>query len=182
MKVRFSTVGLTFVLFVVVEVLAFIGVTQLTGFWWALLLLIAASVAGGWLVKHEGVRAWQRFRSVSEAGERPGPHLTRAFTGLAGALLLLIPGFVTAVIGLLLFLPPVRALAGIGAVKFATARLPSSAAGDLFGPRRVRVKTGKPVRTPGGTGPVTAETSGTRVHDAGTDPGEAIEGEIIDPR
>ncbi len=60
-----------------------------------------------------------------------------------------IPGFVTGVIGLLLFLPPVRAIAGRGATGLATRRLAPQLVGEMFGPRQVKVKVGTPVRTPG---------------------------------
>ena len=78
-------------------------------------MLVGLSVVGAVLVRREGTRAWRAVARVAAAGERPGPQLTRALVGLVGAILVAIPGFVTGVIGLALFLPPVRAVAGRGA-------------------------------------------------------------------
>jgi UPF0716 protein FxsA len=157
---RFSAVGLAFVLTVLAEVLAFIAVWHFIGFGWTFLLLVGVSVVGAVLVRSEGTRAWQRWRAVAAAGERPGPQLTRALVGLVGAVLVAIPGFVTGLIGLALFLPPVRAIAGRGATGLATRRLAPHLVGDLFGPRRVRVKAGAPVRDAGrfdGSTPIEGE-------------------------
>jgi UPF0716 protein FxsA len=166
---RFSPVGLGFVLSVLVEVLAFIGVGHLIGYGWAFLLLVVLSMAGLALFVRQTPRAWRDLRNVAAAGERPGPQLTRHLAGLAGAILITLPGFVSFVVGSLLFLPPVRMLAGRAVTGFATRRLSSSVAGDLFGPRRVRVKVGKvsPTATVDPTPGMTFEDG-------------PIEGEIVD--
>lgn len=161
MRIRVRTIPLIVVATVAAEVIAFVLVAKAIGPGWAFLALIGLCVVGAVLVRREGIRTWRRFRSVTQAGERPGPHLTRALAGLVGAALVLLPGFVTAVIGLALFLPPLRALAGRGLSTAAERQLSSSLAGQVFGPRRVRVRTG-PVDTPPGAG-------------------GPIEGEIIDP-
>ena len=143
---RFSAAGLTFVLAVLAEVLVFVGVAHLIGLGWAFLALIAVSFFGLWLMRHEGPRAWREFRTVAAAGGRPGAKLTRHAVGLLAGILVAVPGFLSALVGLSLFVPPVRSLAGKAATGFATRRMSSGVAGDLFGPRRVRVKTG-PVQT-----------------------------------
>jgi UPF0716 protein FxsA len=73
---------------------------------------------------------------------------------------------VTGVIGLLLFVPPIRILAGHGAAGLATRRLAPNVVGDLFGPRRVRVRTGQPVHGASDAG-------------AAADESTPIEGEIV---
>lgn len=167
MRVRWA--ALVFVLTMAVEIVVFILVGQLIGFAWTILLVLATSLLGGWLLRREGVRAWSRFRQVAGAGGRPGPHLTRSLVGLAGALLLVVPGFVTDLIGAALFIPPVRTLAGAGITGLVTRRLSSSVASDLFGPRLVRVRLGKPTR-----GPDTSTAAPAAA--------EIVEGEVIDPR
>lgn len=181
MRVRVP--ALAFVLGLVAEIVVFVLVAHWIGFGLALLAVIATSLLGGLLAKHEGTRAWRRFRAVTEAGERPGPQLTRSLVGLLAAVLLFIPGFITDVIGLALLLPPVRALAAVGVTNVATRRLGSATVGSFLGPRRVRVRAGRPTRTP------TTSTATVRVtvpDSGGPAPagayGEAIEGEIIDPR
>ncbi|WP_174531066.1 FxsA family protein, partial [Micromonospora maritima] len=89
--------------------------------------------------------------------------------GLLGALLLALPGLVSGAVGLLLLVPPLRRLAGGGVRRATERRVSSMVAGDLFGPRRVRVYQGQsqPTPTPTPQQPV-------------TEPGRAIEGEIVD--
>jgi UPF0716 protein FxsA len=155
---RFSVAGLAFVVAVLVEILAFVGVWHLIGFGLAFLLLLVVSGLGAFLLRREGTRAWRRFREVSEAGERPGPHLARAVVGLGAAILIALPGFVSGLVGLVLLVPPVRALAGRGAMGLATSRLSSATAGDLFGPRMVKVRVGTPTRdVPGAQTPIEGE-------------------------
>jgi len=165
MRIRVRRIPLLTLVTLVTEVVVFVLAGKAIGFGWAFLALVALSILGAVLVKREGVRTWRRFQAVTEAGERPGPHLTRALAGLLGAALVLLPGFVTAVIGLALFIPPVRAVAGRGLSNVAERELSRRGAGHVFGPRRVRVRTGP-------TSPPSADPQ----------PGGTIEGEIIDPR
>ncbi|TDB77513.1 FxsA family protein, partial [Micromonospora sp. KC721] len=91
--------------------------------------------------------------------------------GLAGALLLATPGLVSGVVGAVLLVPPVRGLTRAGVRRAAERRVSSTVAGDLFGPRTVRVRRADP-QPP--TGPV---VDGGRALD-----GEVVEGEIVEPR
>jgi UPF0716 protein FxsA len=73
-------------------------------------LLLAVSVAGGWLVKREGVGVLRRIQLAVNGGRVPGRELADgALIILAGALLIT-PGFLSDVLGILLLLPPVRAV------------------------------------------------------------------------
>ncbi len=159
MRVRVRTIPLVVALTVIAEVIVFVLVARQIGFGWAFLALLGTSLIGVALVRREGVRAWRRYRAVVEAGERPGPHLIRSLVGLVGAGLVLLPGFITDVVGLALFIPPVRVVASRTLNRVAEREMGSSMAGHMFGPRRVRVYTN------------TAETTA----------GGPIEGEIIDP-
>jgi UPF0716 protein FxsA len=171
MGVRIRWPALALVVTLVAEVVVFVIVGKLIGFGFAVLILLALMVLGAVLLRQEGLRAWRRYQSVAAAGERPGPHLTRSLVGLLGALFLLMPGFITAVLGLALFVPPIRTLASRGLTVLAGRQLASAAMGDLFGPRLVKVRAGRPTRANtnrAGAG-VTTDT-------------ETIEGEIVDPR
>ena len=49
-----------------------IQVGQVIGVWWTILLLIADSIFGAWLIKREGGRAWRALtRRSTPAGCRP---------------------------------------------------------------------------------------------------------------
>jgi UPF0716 protein FxsA len=149
----------------VVEIVGFVLVAKLAGVAWTLLLILVSTVLGVWLLRREGLRAWRRFRAAAETGP-PGREVTDGLVGLLAAVLLVVPGFLTDLVGLALLVPPVRAAARAGMQRSAERRMTSAEAGDLFGPRRVRVRRGPP-------GPPGA--SSTPVID-----GEVIEGEVVD--
>ncbi|PSK62265.1 hypothetical protein B0E53_05830 [Micromonospora sp. MH33] len=123
------------------------------------------------LLRREGMRAWRGFRAAVESRQPPGQQVTDGLVGLVGALLLALPGLVSGAVGLLLLVPPVRRLARAGVRRATERRVSSMVAGDLFGPRRVRVRRGAPQTAP------TPEQQPQPV----VEPGRAIEGEIIEP-
>lgn len=90
-------------LYVIVQVAGSIGVLETIG------LLILVSVAGGWLLKREGTAAWQRMNEQIQAGKVPAKEVTDGAMILFGGALLLTPGFLTDIVGLLFVLPPSRA-------------------------------------------------------------------------
>jgi UPF0716 protein FxsA len=179
-----------------VEIGAFVLLGQAIGYGWAFLLLVGLSIAGMLLLRREGMRAWRGFRDAANAGRPPGEQVTDGLVGLGAGLLLAIPGLVTGVIGLLLAIPPFRNLARAATRRATERRVSSAVAGDLFGPRRVRVRRGAPTADPGpGAGPAAA-TAPTVEGEAPPAPnttvtgtpgtpivGEIIEGEIVvEPR
>ncbi|MEV0720714.1 FxsA family protein, partial [Asanoa sp. NPDC050611] len=135
-----------------VEIAVFILVAHLIGFGFTVLLVLAASAAGVLLLRREGMRAWRGFRAAADAGQPPGNQVTDGLVGLGAGVLLAIPGLVTAVLGILLALPPGRQIARLVVRRGTERRISSAAAGDLFGPRRVRVRRGAPRPPDGGGG------------------------------
>ena len=75
-----------------------------------LLLLLAVSGAGAWLLKREGLATWERLRASLRAGRAPAREAVDGALVLLGGALLLTPGFLTDAIGLSLLLPPAREL------------------------------------------------------------------------
>ena len=137
----------------IAEIAGFVVVAKLIGVAWTLLLVLATTTLGVWLMRREGVRGWRRFRTAAESGP-PGHEATDGLVGLTASVLLVVPGLVTDVAGLLLLVPPLRAAARAGMQRSAERRLSSAAAGDLFGPRRVRVQRDSPGNGPSVSGPV----------------------------
>jgi len=166
-------VPLVLLLTAIAEFAVFVAVGRWIGFGWTILLVLAASALGLVLLRREGMRAWRGFRSAVDAGRPPGIQVTDGLVGLAGGLLLAVPGLVTGAVGLLLVVPPVRRLARRQVQAAAERRVSAMVAGDLFGPRRVRVRRGQP--QPAGS---PAEPAAPR----DVPPGVAIEGEIVEPR
>lgn len=91
-------------LYVIVQVAGGIGILN------TLALLILVSVGGAVLLKREGSATWRRFNEQMAAGKVPAKEVTDGAMILFGGALLLTPGFITDVVGLLLVLPPTRAV------------------------------------------------------------------------
>ena len=105
MRVPFSVV---FLLLVLGEITAFILVGQALGVLATLGLVLFGMVAGAMLLRWQGMATLMRVRADMEAGRRPGRPLAEGATLAVAALLIVVPGFLTDMIGLLMFLPPVR--------------------------------------------------------------------------
>jgi UPF0716 protein FxsA len=151
---------------------------------WTLGLLVVKSVGGYLLVRQVGRRGWRQFRAAAETGRPPGREVSGAAVGLVGAMLVLLGGFIGALLGVLAQLPPVRsALAGL-AERLVEGQVAPAVAGGVFGPRRVRVRR-DPAAAAGPTVAAdapAAATGGTtnpvRPADTGARP-PVIEGEIV---
>jgi UPF0716 protein FxsA len=100
-----------FVLVPLVEIWAILQVGQLVGPWWTIVLLVLDSLVGAWLIKREGGRAWQALRVALQSGRMPARELADGALILIGGTLMLSPGFVLDVAGILLILPFTRPVA-----------------------------------------------------------------------
>ncbi len=100
-----------FVVVPLVEIFVLIQVGQVIGPWWTILLLIADSILGTWLIRREGGRAWAALRSALNSGQMPAKELADGALILIGGTLMLTPGFVTDLLGILLILPFTRPVA-----------------------------------------------------------------------
>jgi UPF0716 protein FxsA len=106
-------IPLLFLLFIVVpiaEIYVIIQVGQAIGALWTILLLIADSIIGARLLSWQGRRAWGRFQEALAAGRVPHREVLDGVLIVIGGAFLLTPGFITDVVGLLLLVPPSRAL------------------------------------------------------------------------
>lgn len=107
---------LVFFLYIFLEGLAFVGIAQLIGLGWALLLLLATMLFGMTIAGLEVRRIMSGKTKRTEDGsvimEDATPGRTAGNVGLtlAGGVFLSLPGFITTFIGILLILPPTRAL------------------------------------------------------------------------
>lgn len=100
-------------LFVVVpaaEIATFIAVGKAIGILPTILLTFATAVAGATLMRRQGLKTLARLRAEMDAGRIPGETLGHGAMILLAGMLLLVPGFLSDVVGILLFLPPVRHL------------------------------------------------------------------------
>ena len=174
MRRGLALLPLGLLLLAMAEIATFVAVVHAIGVFWALLIVLGATIGGLALLRREGVKGWRAFRAAVESGRPPGAQVSNSLVGLLGALLLAVPGFITGVAGLLLVLPGLRGLARRGVEHATERRVSAAVAGDLFGPRRVRVRRGDPV--PDEDVPV---TPGPAVASSGHVEGEVVEGEIV---
>jgi UPF0716 protein FxsA len=91
-------------LFVVIQVAGAIGVGA------TILLLILSWPIGAWALKTQGRAAWRRLSDAVVAGRSPGGEVLDGALVLIGGLLLIVPGFISDVLGAIALLPPTRAL------------------------------------------------------------------------
>ena len=105
----FLALFLLFVVAPLVELYVIVQVAQLIGLLPALGLLVVLSLFGAWLVRREGVAVLRRLRGSLAAGELPTQPLVDGGLIIVAGALCIVPGFVSACIGLLLLVPPVRA-------------------------------------------------------------------------
>lgn len=102
-----------FLLFVGVpaaEIALFIVIGGEIGVWATIGLVLLTAIAGSALIRHQGLRTLTRAQDTLARSELP---VEEAFVGIclvAAGALLLTPGFFTDAVGLLLLLPPFRAL------------------------------------------------------------------------
>ena len=138
-------VVLLFIVVPILELYVIIQVGQLIGVWPTLALLLADALLGSMLLKHQGRGAWRRFNEALSAGRFPGKEVADGVLIVIGGTLLLAPGFLTDIAGLLLLIPPTRAIARGVLKRFTVGRftvvgMPGGGRGP-FGP------------PPGGAGP-----------------------------
>lgn len=105
---------LLFLVIPLVELYVLIQVGSAIGALNTIALLILMGVAGGWLMKREGLGVARRVQSQLRAGRIPTTEVVDGFLILFGGALLLTPGFLSDVFGLALLVPPVRALVRAG--------------------------------------------------------------------
>jgi UPF0716 protein FxsA len=150
----------------VAEIAAFVVLAGWIGGGYTALLLLAFSLAGGWLLRREGTKAWRAFREAVAANRAPTQEMVNGVAVLTGGLLMLLPGFLTGLVGLVVLLPPGRGLLGRIVIRRMAAKLPPG----LVGPIKVRSRR---ARTP--DQPATAGSS-----QALPDQASIIEGTVVD--
>jgi UPF0716 protein FxsA len=122
------------------ELFVILQTSHAIGGWVTIGLLLLISVVGGWLMKHEGRKVWKRFNEQVSRGVVPSNDIADGVLLLGAGALLLTPGFLTDIVGILIMFPPTRAIFRKLLVKrfidkSALGDLGKSFAGGLFGGR-----------------------------------------------
>jgi UPF0716 protein FxsA len=101
---------LLFIAVPIAEIYVIIQVGEAIGAIPTILILAADSIVGSMLLRSQGRRAWSRFRQALERGAIPHREVLDGALVIFGGAFLITPGFISDVVGLLLLLPPTRAL------------------------------------------------------------------------
>lgn len=92
------------------EIAVFIQVGDAIGLWPTLGLILLTALLGSWQLRAQGLATLTRAREQMDQGVMPARELFDGLCLLIGGALLLTPGFVTDLLGGLLFVPPFREL------------------------------------------------------------------------
>lgn len=101
---------LLFLVVPIAELYVIIQVGQAIGPLPTVAILLADSVVGAWLLRHQGRAAWRRFNDALQAGRPPARETIDGALVMLGGAFLLTPGFLSDILGLVLLLPPTRAV------------------------------------------------------------------------
>jgi UPF0716 protein FxsA len=101
---------LLFIVVPIAELYVIIQVGQAIGILPTIAILLLDSIVGSWLLRQQGRAAWRRFTSATTSGKVPARETIEGALVLLGGAFLLTPGFLSDALGLVLLLPPTRAI------------------------------------------------------------------------
>ena len=101
----------------VLEIATFIQVGAWIGLVPTILLFLAAGAIGLWLLRAEGISLLMRAQTQMRNGVVPIQEAFDALCLVAGGVLLLLPGFLSDIVALILFVPVTRALVRLALVR-----------------------------------------------------------------
>lgn len=101
------------------EIALLIKIGQVIGFWATVLLVVGTAGLGSWLLHSQGVGTLRRVMAAMDEGKPPVAPVIDGFLLMVAGLLLVMPGIITDVLGLILLIPFVRKLV----VRFGLSRL-----------------------------------------------------------
>ncbi|MEU2006862.1 FxsA family protein [Rhodococcus sp. NPDC019627] len=151
-----------FLLYVVVEIAALIWVGGTIGALWTACLFLGGSLVGLMLMRSQWRRVIQGLRAAAGGKGSPGAAVADGALVAVGSALMVVPGLVTSLLGLLLLIPPTRWLLRPVVVLVAGKRAAAVAAGAEAFARAPRRGSGEVIE-------------GEVVHDV-------FDGEVVDPQ
>jgi len=92
----------------VLDLVLLVAVSRSVGFWPTFAGLLLVGFLGSAFARREGGRVWRSVQARLAAGQPPEHGVIDGALVLLGAVLLILPGIVTDVIAVLLFVPPLR--------------------------------------------------------------------------
>jgi UPF0716 protein FxsA len=99
-----------FIVVPLAELYVIFQVGDAIGVVWTILLLAADSVLGSLLLRSQGRSVWGRFNEALATGRMPHREVMDGVLVIFGGAFLITPGFITDIVGLILLIPPTRAI------------------------------------------------------------------------
>jgi UPF0716 protein FxsA len=90
------------------DMMTIILIGRAIGFWGTVALVIVCGIAGTALARGQGMRVWRAIHRDLAEGRVPSYGLLDGLMVLVAGAMLITPGFLTDIAGILLLLPPVR--------------------------------------------------------------------------
>lgn len=103
-----------FILVPALEIWGLLTVGRLIGAWQTFALILLTGFIGAFFVRREMKKVWNYARQQMNRGQIPAGSILDGICIFAGGLMLLLPGFVTDVVGFLLVFPLTRPFAKVG--------------------------------------------------------------------
>ena len=141
---------LLFVVVPIIELFVIIQVGEAIGVLPTIALLVADSILGSMLMRSQGRVAWARFNAALTEGRIPHREVLDGALVIFGGALLLTPGFVTDVLGIILLLPPTRVLVRALVARRLLPRIVINRFGAPAAAAAGTARRGGPRRRPGG--------------------------------
>jgi UPF0716 protein FxsA len=99
-----------FIIVPLAELYVILKVGDAIGALWTIALLAADSLLGSLLLRAQGRTVWRRFNETLAAGRMPHREVLDGVLVIFGGAFLITPGFLTDIVGLVLLIPPTRAV------------------------------------------------------------------------
>ena len=147
---------LIFIVVPIAELYVIIQVGNAIGLIPTLVLLLLDALLGSMLLRQQGRAAWVRFNRALAENRLPHKEVFDGVLIIFGGALLITPGFITDIFGLILLIPPTRAIVRAISSRMVRGRLAMGAAGTFWtlgrtqAPPRRRPAPEGPGPTPGG--------------------------------
>lgn len=155
---------LALVLVPIAEIAVFIKVGGLIGVLPTVALVIAISIYGAWLLRHQGLQTFTRVQAALNRGEMPVGEMLDGFLLVLAAVLMLAPGLLTDAAGFMLLIPAVRKAFRPMLARWASARATTAVFHTDFGAHSGQ-RSDEWERTVDGRGPI-IEGEATEVNEA----------------
>ena len=110
------------ILWIWAEIAAFIAIGGELGVILTIIGIFVTAMIGMWLLRTQGRAVMASLQGQVSRGEAPIASMAAGVSILGGAVLMLIPGYLTDAAGLIMFMPVIRTIIGAALLKWVTTR------------------------------------------------------------